>query len=248
MPIKIIKAKNLLYTPQRHSYKRVYWSATFVAQRLRLLKSVIFRLLQAVVSHDLCFWGMGCKAIIIFTDKGKTVNLSTKVWIYQKKCVPSTKSLSLVALMLEMALATPFCCVMAKYAVIYRRHCRGLEWGHPTHPPSYALTRGVSCSLTFRPRLHYTVFIRKWHGNVFVWKRRNVNGPLMQFCIASMSAIMKLTKHGAIIPTHTPCLVIANMADMEALRNCITTYKHCPIFLCSSLYLMPDRKTAQCRQ
>ena len=47
---------------------------------------------------------------------------------------------------------------------------------------------------------------------------------LMQFCTASMSAIMKLTKHGAIIPTHTPCLVIANMADMmEAVRNCIST-------------------------
>ena len=45
---------------------------------------------------------------------------------------------------------------------------------------------------------------------------------LMQFCTASMSAIMKLTKHGAIIPTHTPCLVIANMADMEAVQNCIS--------------------------
>ena len=38
-----------------------------------------------------------------------------------------------------------------------------------------------------------------------------------------MSPIMKLTKHGAIIPTHTPCLVIANMVDMEAVRNCIST-------------------------
>ena len=47
----------------------------------------------------------------------------------------------------------------------------------------------------------------------------------MQFCTASMSAIMKLTKYGAIILTHTPCLVIANMADMEAVRNCITTLR-----------------------
>ena len=37
-----------------------------------------------------------------------------------------------------------------------------------------------------------------------------------------MSAIMKLTKHGAIIPTHTPCLVIANMVDMERVQKCIS--------------------------
>ena len=48
------------------------------------------------------------------------------------------------------------------------------------------------------------------------------NSPaIMQFCTASMSTIMKLTKHGAIIPEHTPCLVIANMADMETVRNCV---------------------------
>ena len=47
---------------------------------------------------------------------------------------------------------------------------------------------------------------------------------LMQLSTPSMSAIMKLTKHGAIIPIHTPCLVIANMADVEAVRNCISTY------------------------
>ena len=40
----------------------------------------------------------------------------------------------------------------------------------------------------------------------------------MQFFAASMSAIMTLTKHGAMISTHTPCLVIANMADIEALQ------------------------------
>ena len=34
---------------------------------------------------------------------------------------------------------------------------------------------------------------------------------------------MKLTKHGAIVPTHTPCLLIVNMAYMEAVRNCIST-------------------------
>ena len=40
-----------------------------------------------------------------------------------------------------------------------------------------------------------------------------------------MSAIMKLTKHGAIIPTHTPYLVIANMVDMEWVQNCISAWK-----------------------
>ena len=49
---------------------------------------------------------------------------------------------------------------------------------------------------------------------------------LMHFCTASMSAIMKVTKHGAIIPTHTPCLVIANIADMEAVWNCISANKN----------------------
>ena len=37
----------------------------------------------------------------------------------------------------------------------------------------------------------------------------------MQFCTTSMSAIKKLTRHGAITHTHTPCLLIANMADIE---------------------------------
>ena len=45
---------------------------------------------------------------------------------------------------------------------------------------------------------------------------------LMQFCTSFMSAIMKLTKHGAIIPTYTPCLVIANMVDMERVQKCIS--------------------------
>ena len=56
----------------------------------------------------------------------------------------------------------------------------------------------------------------------------------VQFCTASMSAItiMKLTKHGAIIPTHTPCLEIANMTDMEAVRNCISTC----VFLFSPMF------------
>ena len=49
---------------------------------------------------------------------------------------------------------------------------------------------------------------------------------LMQFCTASMSATMKLTKHGAVISKHTPCLVIANMADMEAVQNCISTIRN----------------------
>jgi len=40
-----------------------------------------------------------------------------------------------------------------------------------------------------------------------------------------MSAIMKLTKRGAIIPTHTPCLVIANMADIKAVQNCISAHQ-----------------------
>ena len=51
------------------------------------------------------------------------------------------------------------------------------------------------------------------------------------FCTTCMSAIMKLTKHGAIIPTHTPCLVITNMADMEAVQSFITTHGHTPIGL-----------------
>ena len=41
-----------------------------------------------------------------------------------------------------------------------------------------------------------------------------------------ISAIMKLTKHGAIISTHPPCLVIANMADMEAVLNCTSAGAH----------------------
>ena len=48
----------------------------------------------------------------------------------------------------------------------------------------------------------------------------------MQFCTSSMSAIMKLTKHGAIIPTHTPCLVTANIVDMEEVQNCISAYPY----------------------
>ena len=52
-------------------------------------------------------------------------------------------------------------------------------------------------------------------------------GVLVQFCTASMSAIMKLTKHGAIAPTHTPCLVIASIADMELVRNCTSAGLMC---------------------
>ena len=48
------------------------------------------------------------------------------------------------------------------------------------------------------------------------------NVALMHFCTSSMSTIMELTKHGAIIPTHTPCLVIANMVDMEEVQKCIS--------------------------
>ena len=44
---------------------------------------------------------------------------------------------------------------------------------------------------------------------------------LIQMRTSSMSAIMKLTKHGA-INTHTPCLIIADMADMEEVRICIS--------------------------
>ena len=39
---------------------------------------------------------------------------------------------------------------------------------------------------------------------------------------ANHACHMKLTKHGAIAPTLTPCLGIANVADMEAVRNCIS--------------------------
>ena len=50
----------------------------------------------------------------------------------------------------------------------------------------------------------------------------------MQFCTASMSAIMTFTKHGAITHTHaharacTDTHVLANMADMEAVQNYTT--------------------------
>ena len=53
---------------------------------------------------------------------------------------------------------------------------------------------------------------------------------LMQFCTTSMSAIMKLIKHGAIIRTHTQCLVIANMTDTRAVRNCISTLEYIYLF------------------
>ena len=36
----------------------------------------------------------------------------------------------------------------------------------------------------------------------------------------SMSAIMKLTRHGAITRTHTPCLVVANMAHVGHVSQC----------------------------
>ena len=49
----------------------------------------------------------------------------------------------------------------------------------------------------------------------------NAGRTLMQISTSSMSAIMKLTKHGA-ISTHTPNLVIANMSDMEEVRICIS--------------------------
>ena len=58
---------------------------------------------------------------------------------------------------------------------------------------------------------------------------------LMQMCTSSMSALMKMTKHGAInTHTHTPCLVIANMAATEDVRVCISAevlIKVFPIFV-----------------
>ena len=64
--------------------------------------------------------------------------------------------------------------------------------------------------------------VSKQQQTVFLRTRRALVGRrftedvgstvLMQFCTASMSAIIRLTKHGAIIPTHTPYLVICQHA------------------------------------
>ena len=80
----------------------------------------------------------------------------------------------------------------------------------------------------FRLKLHLLNLLHKKAKEVEVGNNSYVMGcmALMQLCTASMFAIMKLTKHGVIIPTHTPCLVIANMADMEAVWNCISTWFH----------------------
>ena len=40
-----------------------------------------------------------------------------------------------------------------------------------------------------------------------------------------MSTMGKLTRHGTITHTHTPCLVIANMVDIGKVRNRISADK-----------------------
>ena len=45
---------------------------------------------------------------------------------------------------------------------------------------------------------------------------------VMQFCIASMSAMLAITKHGMCMGIITPCLINFTMADMEAVQNCLS--------------------------
>ena len=79
-----------------------------------------------------------------------------------------------------------------------------------------------------------------WSGSVIIqhikesgiWWAMIVNIDIQDTQIGGANAvlyhlhavIMKLTKlTNQLIPAHTPFLVIANMADMEAIGNCIST-------------------------